>query len=370
MQEPIRTKLIPTLKLRTAFLYNQSQLQYFNPYNYPKWEGEDNRLGEIELMDVEAAINRCVGYETVPVHLTHRNRFHEEPAKAPDALGVKKKGDLMFRALITWSYEENSLGVKTRRYWVVSPFIRKQRCNSRSPYPSSLTDHCAFRTNSVKKVLQEVLSYPAVSFDLIVAYAYNKMRSMAEEVLETDRKELINEVSDFWRKIQVEDQDAKAILMEWFAHALTGNMEMYIPASEQLVERAKEHLETIKPLHEQIDEANSLVPVFVSQFGDDDVARCYTMKPEEGSVKGYFDPEGFVDKVVVYETASAMPSVIKSKLAAIQINESNLLKEYYSHYNYIPNVGALMLDKFFNTRGKHGMVFLNPTEFAEVFPSE
>jgi len=369
MQEPIRTKLIPTFELRTAFLYSQHLLKYFNPYNYPKWEGRDHRSGEIELMDVEAAINRCVGYETVPVRLTHRNRFHEEPAKAPDALGVKKKGDLMFRALITWSYEENSLGVKTRRYWVTSPFIRKQRCNSNNPYPRDLTDRNAFRTNSVKKVLQEVLSYPAVSFDLVVAYAYNKMRSMAEDVLETDRKELINEVADFWKQIQVEDQDAKAILMEWFAHALTGNMEMYIPASEELVERAKKHLETIKPLHEQIDEANSLVPVFVSQFGDDDVARCYTMKPEEGSVKGFFDPEGFADKLTVHEAASGMPYIIRSKLAAMQINEENLIKSW-EKYKYIPNVGAFMLEDFLHTGGKHGMVFLNPTEFAEAFPSE
>ena len=155
--------------------------------------------------------------------------------------------------------------------------------------------------------------------------------------------------------------------MEWFAHALIGRMEMYIPASEKLVERAKKHLEVIKPLHEQIDEANSLIPVFVSQFGDEDVARCYTAKPTERH--GYTEPQGFVDKLTVHETASSMPYIIKSKLAAMQINETNLVKSW-EQYKYIPNVGAFMLEDFFHTGGKHGMVFLTPTEFAEVFPSE
>jgi hypothetical protein len=261
--------------------------------------------------------------------------------------------------------EENMLGVETLRYWVISPFIHKQRANSNNPYPSRLTDKAAIRTNDIKKAVNEVLRCPAVTFDLIVAHSYNKMASMAKDVLETDQVALNKEVTEFWSDVRHEDN--KPLLMEWLAHALTGNMEMYIPASEKLVERAKEHLEAIKPLHEQIDEANSLVPVFVSQFGDDDVARCYTVKSTEQ--KGYIDPQGFVDKLTVHETASGMPYIIRSKLAAMQINEANLLASW-DHYKYIPNVGAFMLDNFLHTGGKHGMVFLNPTEFAEVFPSE
>jgi hypothetical protein len=290
--------------------------------------------------------------------MTHENRFHQEPTEF-NALGVKYKGDLMYRALVTGTMEENSLGVETLRYWVISPFIHKQRANSNNPYPSKLTDKSAIRTNDIKKAINEVLRCPAVTFDLIVAHSYNKMASMAKDVLETDQVALNKEVTNFWSDVKYEDN--KPLLMEWLAHALTGNMEMYIPASEKLVERAKEHLEAIKPLHEQIDEANSLVPVFVSQFGDDDVARCYTV--------GYIDPQGFVDKLTVHETASGMPYIIRSKLAAMQINEANLLASW-DHYKYIPNVGAFMLDNFLHTGGKHGMVFLNPTEFAEAFPSE
>ena len=188
---------------------------------------------------------------------------------------------------------------------------------------------------------------------------------MFKDVLETDQVALNKEVAEFWSDVRREDN--KPLLMEWFAHALNGNMEMYIPASEKLVERAKEHLEATKLLHEQIDEANSLVPVFVSQFGDEDAARCYTVKSTEQ--KGYTDPQGFVDKLTVHETASVIPYVIKSKLAAMQINEENLISSW-EQYKYIPNVGAFMLEDFLHTGGTHGMVFLNPTEFAQVFPNE
>jgi hypothetical protein len=344
----------------TDFLNNRHLLKYFNPHSYGKAELDVDE----ELKDIETAINKCVGYEATPIQMTHENRFHQEPTEF-NALGVKYKGDLMYRALVTGTMEENMLGVETLRYWVISPFIHKQRANSNNPYPSRLTEKAAIRTNDIKKAVNEVLRCPAVTFDLIVAHSYNKMASMSKDVLETDQVALNKEVTEFWSDVRHEDN--KPLLMEWLAHALTGNMEMYIPASEKLVERAKEHLETIKPLHEQIDEANSLVPVFVSQFGDDDVARCYTVKSTEQ--KGYIDPQGFVDKLTVHETASGMPYIIRSKLAAMQINEANLLASW-DHYKYIPNVGAFMLDNFLHTGGKHGMVFLNPTEFAEVFPSE
>ena len=344
----------------TTYMNNRHLLKYFNPHSYGKAElGVDE-----ELKDVETAINKCVGYETTPIQMSHEDRFHQEPTKF-NALGIKYKGDLMYRALVTWSMEENMLGVDTVRYWVVSPFIHKQRANSNNPYPSRLTDKAAIRTNDVKKVVNEVLRCPAVTFDLIVTYSYNKMASMSKDVLETDQVAFNKEVADFWSDVRRDDD--KSILMEWFAHALIGRMEMYIPASEKLVERAKKHLEVIKPLHEQIDEANSLIPVFVSQFGDEDVARCYTAKPTERH--GYTEPQGFVDKLTVHETASSMPYIIKSKLAAMQINETNLVKSW-EQYKYIPNVGAFMLEDFFHTGGKHGMVFLTPTEFAEVFPSE
>jgi hypothetical protein len=119
-----------------------------------------------------------------------------------------------------------------------------------------------------------------------------------------------------------------------------------------------------------MEESNLLTAVFVSQFGDSDVARCYTVKglPKE-SVR-YYNPAGVVDKLTVYETANAIPSTIKSKLAALQINEANMTNQEWAGFKYIPNLGVFMLDRFFNTSGRHGMVFLNPTEFIEAFPDE
>ena len=358
------TDLISAPKHKLAYQANLSKLRYYNPHSYGKAELSVDE----ELKGIETAINKCVGYETTPIQMTHENHFHHrllEPTKF-NALGIKYRGDLMYRALVTWSMEENMLGTDTVRYWVISPFIDKTRANSNSPYPNKLTEYGAIRTNDVKKAVNEVLRCPAVTFDLIVGYSYNKMASMFKDVLETDQAALDKEVERFWSDVRCEDN--KTLLMEWFAHALNGNMKGCIPSRESLVERAKKHLETIEPLHEQIDEANSLTPVFVSQFGDGDVARCYTVKATERN--GYIDPQGFVDKLTVHETASALPFAIKSKLATLQINETNMEPGGWNKYKYIPNVGAFMLEDFLHTGGKHGMVLLTPTEFAEVFPSE
>ena len=368
------TDLIPALKHKLAYRANLSKLRYYNPHSYGKAELSVDE----ELKGIETAINKCVGYETTPIQMTHENHFHQEPTKF-NALGIKYRGDLMYRALVTWSMEENMLGTDTLRYWVISPFIDKKRANSNNPYPNGLTEYGAIRTNDLKKVVSEVLSYPAITFDTVMAYHYKRMEDMSHTVLKTDEAALDKEVDCFWSDVRREDN--KTLLMEWFAHALNGNMKGCIPSRESLVERAKKHLETIEPLHEQIDEANSLTPVFVSQFGDGDVARCYTVKPEggvtdkyiepEGSVRAaykYIEPEGFVDKLVVHEAAGAMPFAIKSKLATLQINETNMESGGWGEYKYIPNVGALIQNTFFDTGGRHGMVLLNPSELIEVFP--
>ena len=164
------TDLIPALKHKLAYRANLSKMQYYNPHSYGKAE-----LSVDEgLKGIETAINKCVGYETTPIQMTHENHFHQEPTKF-NALGIKYRGDLMYRALVTWSMEENMLGTDTLRYWVISPFIHKYRANSNNPYPSRLTDRAAIRTNDIKKAVKEVLRCPAVTFDLIVAHSYNKM---------------------------------------------------------------------------------------------------------------------------------------------------------------------------------------------------
>jgi hypothetical protein len=343
-------------------------MQYYNPHSYP--EQEHGQIVNPHLEGVIAAINKCVGYETTPLTLRHKTRLGQDMPAAETAfstaVGVKKEGDIMYRALITWSMEENLLGTNTLRYWVISPFIWKERANSAPPFPNGLTEYGAIRTNDLKKVVSEVLSYPAITFDTVMAYHYKRMEDMSHTVLKTDEAALDKEVDCFWSDVRREDN--KTLLMEWFAHALNGNMKGCIPARESLVERAKKHLETIEPLHEQIDEANSLAPVFVSQFGDGDVARCYTVKPEGGVTDKYIEPEGFVDKLVVHEAAGAMPFAIKSKLATLQINETNMESGGWGEYKYIPNVGALIQNTFFDTGGRHGMVLLNPSELIEVFP--
>ena len=56
----------------TDFLNNRHLLKYFNPHSYRKAELDVDE----ELKDIETAINKCVGYETTPIQMTHENRFH------------------------------------------------------------------------------------------------------------------------------------------------------------------------------------------------------------------------------------------------------------------------------------------------------
>jgi len=376
MQEQTQeiTKLMVPKQFAQAFSNNQNLLYYFNPYNYAKAQTSlvDGELSpwpslDDELRDIETAIDKCVGYETTPIWMVGGGREvgKQEPPARTDAIGIKKAGDIMYRALIAWSKEPNSLGHDTLRYWIISPFIDKERCNSNPPAPYEITNSGAIRTNSLKKVVQEVLKYPALSFETIVGYRYKDMQHMTREVLETDETALDKEVYDFLGHKDLRSAD----IANWLAHSLTGNTPP-VPESGALVARAQEHLETVKPLHEQMAEANLLTAVFVSQFGDSDVARCYTVKglPKESVL--YYQPAGVVDKLAVYETANAIPYTIKSKLAALQINEANMKVHSWMGYKYIPNLGVFMLDKFFNTLGRHGMVFLNPTELIEAFPNE
>ena len=379
MQEQTQevTKPMIPREFAQAFHNNQSSLSYFNPYNYAKaqtslangelspWPSLDD-----ELRDIEIAIDKCVGYETTPISMVGNNRElgKQEPPAQTDAIGVRKAGDIMYRALITWSKEPNSLGTETLRYWITSPFINKDRCNSNPPAPYDITNYGAIRTNSLKKVVQEVLKYPAVSFETIIGYRYKDMRQMTNEVLKTDESALNKEVHDFLGKLSRIDSTSAGVA-NWLAHALTGDVQT-LPESGNLIPRAQQHLETIKPLYEQMEESNLLTAVFVSQFGDSDVARCYTVKALPKESVRYYNPAGVVDKLTVYETANAIPSTIKSKLAALQINEANMTNQEWAGFKYIPNLGVFMLDRFFNTSGRHGMVFLNPTEFIEAFPDE
>lgn len=388
MQEQAQevTKPMIPREFAQAFHNNQSNLSYFNPYNYAKAQTSlaDGELSpwpslDDELRDIETAIDKCVGYETTPICMVGNNRDlgKQEPPAQTDVIGVKKAGDIMYRALIAWSKEPNSLGHETLRYWVISPFINKDRCNSNPPAPYDITNYGAIRTNSLKKVVQEVLKYPALSFETIIGYRYKDMQQMTKEVLKTDETALDKEVHDFLGKLITDDRHGNAVnsshrradVAHWFAHALTGNMQTP-PENPSLVLRAQQHLETIKPLYEQIEESNLLTAVFVSQFGDSDVARCYTVKALPKESVRYYNPAGVVDKLTVYETANAIPSTIKSKLAALQINEANMTNQGWAGFKYIPNLGVFMLDRFFNTSGRHGMVFLNPTEFIEAFPDE
>ena len=379
MQEQTQevTKPMIPREFAQAFHNNQNSLSYFNPYNYAKaqtslangelspWPSLDD-----ELRDIEIAIDKCVGYETTPISMVGNNRElgKQEPPAQTDAIGVRKAGDIMYRALITWSKEPNSLGTETLRYWITSPFINKDRCNSNPPAPYDITNYGAIRTNSLKKVVQEVLKYPAVSFETIIGYRYKDMRQMTNEVLKTDESALNKEVHDFLGKLSHIDSTSAGVA-NWLAHALTGDVQT-LPESGNLIPRAQQHLETIKPLYEQMEESNLLTAVFVSQFGDSDVARCYTVKALPKESVRYYNPAGVVDKLTVYETANAIPSTIKSKLAALQINEANMTNQEWAGFKYIPNLGVFMLDRFFNTSGRHGMVFLNPTEFIEAFPDE
>ena len=379
MQEQTQevTKPMIPREFAQAFHNNQNSLSYFNPYNYAKAQTDTaheesspwHNLHD-ELRDIEIAISKCVGYETTPICMVGNNRElgNQEPLhRSYNAIGIRKAGDIMYRALITWSKEPNSLGTETLRYWITSPFINKDRCNSEPPPPYDITNYNAIRTNSLKKAVQEVLKYPAVSFETIIGYRYKDMRQMTKEVLKTDETALNREVHDFLGKLITEDRCVD--VAHWFAHALTGNMQTP-PENPSLVLRAQQHLETIKPLYEQMEESNLLTAVFVSQFGDSDVARCYTVKALPKESVRYYNPAGVVDKLTVYETANAIPSTIKSKLAALQINEANMTNQEWAGFKYIPNLGVFMLDRFFNTSGRHGMVFLNPTEFIEAFPDE
>jgi hypothetical protein len=401
MMDATKKAPIPTMWAK-KFHSNLNKLEYFNPANYPITPENCDRAKELHRdfrYELDNSIQHAywtvkkeaVGYDVVPLELVNKDhlkpelREHLNHFYACNSFGVKRKDADFYSAIITWSKELNSLGTGTVRYWLISPFITKERAISNPPYPISLTSRTAIRSNDIKRVLTELLRYPPIYFETVVDWRFSQYENAGKAVLGADLKQLNSKVDDFIDNLHCGQAHKyknttketlyrnRRLLASWIAAVATGQSTEDIPVIDGLAERAQTFLADSKSLHEDIEQAESLTPVFVSQLGNNDVFRCFTVAKPESYIdaKGYiYCVEGSIDKSLMCSTPDELPYAIKSKLAALQINEPNMREAVYEGYKYIPNMGAFMEYKFLSIGGKHAMVFLNPTEFAEVFPSE
>jgi hypothetical protein len=401
MMDATKKAPIPTMWAK-KFYNNMSRLEYFNPANYPITPENCDRAKELHRdfrYGVDTPIQHAywtvkkeaVGYDVVPLKLVFKDQFkpelleHLDNFYACNSFGVKRKDADFYSAIITWSREPNSLGTGTVRYWLISPFINKERANSNPPSPSSLTSHAAIRSNDFKRVLTELLRYPPIYFETVVDWKFAQYEAVGEAVLGADLKQLNDKVDNFINRLhwgkpykdtpkETLDRNRR-LLASWIAAAVTGQSTEDIPVIDGLAERAQTFLADSESLREDIEQAESLTPVFVSQLGDNDVFRCFTVaKPESHTDTASFPyayrVEGSVAKSLICSTPEELPYAIKSKLAALQINEPNMREAVYDGYKYIPNMGAFMQHRFLYIGGKHAMVFLTPDEVTEVFACE
>ena len=392
---------------------NKDDLIYFNPYNYPTWMGESSdafistdenprytnsgEYGQV-LKEVMKEFEKHSGSGVVvtPIRLRHYKTLMS-PEKGleidkvyPDAMGIRLRGDFLFRAIVYVSYVPNQFGDETPRYFVCSPFIYKRRKNSEARTPMGLTERLSTRTNLLHKAVNLVMSFPTVTFNAAVVPFGSVFTKDVDHVRTQDQMELAKTIDSYLREPMQFDADEDEGFNNALAVALHiarsvqepqelvshGDQAPELP--EKFIEASKEFLMTLAEKQDNADETNAMQNVFVMQRGEGSNIQCFMCKPIPNFDGLWRQGTIFVSAKNEYETANQLPEVIKGKLAALQINKDSLVRRRWTEeYAYLPSVGALYShprldgDKFINVfGGSLAVVFLNPSEATEIFSSD
>ncbi len=402
---------------------NKDDLIYFNPYNYPTWMGRssdafsstaggtdtygnprDNNGDSLErgygqvLKEVMEEFEKRSPWGNIavtPIRLRHYKTLMS-PEKGlegvyPDAMGIRLRGDFLFRAIVYVSKMPNQFGDKTRRYFVCSPFIYKGRRNSEARTPMHLTERLSTRTNSLNKAINLVMSFPTVTFNAAVVPFGSVFTQDVDHVRTQDQMELAKTIDNYLRQpmqFNAEAKDegfdnalavalhiARSVQEPQESQELVSHGDQAVKLPEKFIEASKEFLRTLVEKQDNADETNAMHNVFVMQRGEGSNIQCFMCKPIPNLDDKWRQGNIFVSAKNEYETANELPEAIKGKLAALQINKDSLVrKRWTDEYAYLPSVGAfysyprLDRDKFIDVfGGSLAVVFLNHKEVTEIF---
>ena len=396
---------------------NKEDLIYFNPYNYPTWMGEGSDAfsstagstdplalayargdGQVlkEVMEEFEKRSPWGNITVTPIRLRHYKSLILTQKRLegvyPDAMGIRLRGDFLFRAIVYVSYVPNQFGDETPRYFVCSPFIYKGRRNSEARTPMHLTERLSTRTNSLNKAINLVMSFPTVTFNAAVVGFGDTFMGDVDRVRTQDQMKLAKTIDNYLRQPMQFDADedegfdnalavalhiARSVQEPQESRELASHSDQAVKLPEKFIEASKEFLMTLAEKQANADETNAMHNVFVMQRGEGSNIQCFMCKPILNLDDKWRQGNIFVSAKNEYETANELPETIKGKLAALQINKDSLVRKHYDDYSYLPSVGALYSDprldrdKFINVfGGSLAVVFLNPSEATEIFSSD
>jgi hypothetical protein len=145
------------------------------------------------------------------------------------------------------------------------------------------------------------------------------------------------------------------------AQLLNGNAEVDIAETKlpEAQEVVRKYLEETKDLAAYVEESSKQTHLYVAQVNVDSPTYCF------GTTTGKisYSTVEHLGAYKKFDSPYQMPDIVRSKLAALEINKENLVEGDY--WNYLPNIGASPCragNKLFLR-----VIFLTHEEMGDIF---
>ncbi len=345
-------------------------LGYFNPDNNRIWKlfqeeglqllranmGRDDGIADLYY----ALKDKLPNHVIEPTCLVSNDHKQSKYVTIDDWSGgftelcIRHKDAPFYNAIVGTSFVENDLGTPTLRYYVASPFIRKERALPECPSPYHLFERRSTQTNDMNKAIKLVMGLPHITFIHMqkVLFHRNDLAGYAQKMLERDLGDYIELARQFIFDLRhdttlsdYEGLKGKAYTVEKalpfvnsLARIISGD------SSEQLVEtvhakdKAIEYLARAKTLQEDYEETANLQPVYVMQMTEQSPVYCFMAAFE--TARHTFGYNTHVpSKLKAFTSPYEMPHSVKGKIAAVEINGEQLT-DISDRWEYLSGVGA------------------------------
>lgn len=378
------------MQLSRLQYYNDANYRYFNPCENERWRYCNNseylskceEAGEIAwffddtLCEIYTLLERSYpDYIVEGLYFKdYENKYKNNNLKQSvttqqrfEGLGVRHKDASFYNAIVVSHEEENSLGAMTTRWYVASPFTKRDRRHSLFITPVAITDSNSIKTNCAKKAVKHIMSLPHLTFSHLLSATFNQ-RELTEEVKSIQAADLMEyktKASEMFYDIgRLCGRNNVPHFIEFtnaMAQLLNGNAEVDIAETKlpEAQEVVRKYLEETKDLAAYVEESSRQTHLYVAQVNVDSPTYCFgttTGKMMHSTIEHLGAHKKF-------DSPSQMPDIVRSKLAAIEINKENLVEGDY--WNYLPNIGASPCragNKLFLR-----VIFLTHEEMGDIF---
>lgn len=348
-------------------------LEYFNPDNNRLWKlfqeeglellranmGRDDGIADLYYALKDKLPNHVIE-PTCLVSSDHKQSMYvtidDWRTSTFSELCIRHKDAPFYNAIVGTCFVENDLGTPTKRYYVASPFINKQRSLPECPSPYHLFDKRSLQTNDMNKAIKLIMGLPHLTFIHLQKLLFHRsdLAGHAQKMLERDLGDYIALASQFifdlrhdttLSGVDREGLGSKAYAVEKalpfvssLARIISGDSSEQLVATAHAKDKAIEYLAQAKVLQEDYDETANLQPVYVMQMTEKSPVYCFMTAPEAEPF-GYYYTTEVPSKLKAFASPYEMPHSVKGKIAAVEINKEQLT-DIEGRWEYLSGVGA------------------------------